>query len=129
VTKRKGAEWEVESIEDWRFEDGKPLFKIKWLGDEATWEPIDHLAGAKELLRDFVAAKADADLTSAVPRAYRPINEKRKRQEKERVEGTRRSARLREARAFMVEIGLTEDAEAEDAAAEDAAAEDTKGLV
>jgi hypothetical protein len=115
VTKRKGAEWEVESIEDWRFEDGKPLFKIQWLGDEATWEPIDHLAGAKELVRDFVAAKADADLTSAVPRAYRPINEKRKRQEKERVEGTRRSARLREARAFMVEIGLAEDAAAEDA--------------
>ncbi|KAA8894633.1 hypothetical protein FN846DRAFT_912674 [Sphaerosporella brunnea] len=66
---------------------------------------------AKELVREYVAAKADEDLTAAIPRAYRPINEKRKRQEKQRREGTRRSARLQEARAFMVEIGLAEEAE------------------
>jgi hypothetical protein len=111
VTKRNGTEWEVETIEDWRFKDGKPLFKMKWLGDEPTWEPIEPLADSKELVREYVAAKADAELISAIPRAYWPVNEKRKRQEKERVEGTRRSARLREARVFWVQIGLAEEAE------------------
>jgi hypothetical protein len=49
-------EWEVEYIKDSRLRRGKLQYLIKWKGypqEESTWEPVDNLQNAEDLVKDF----------------------------------------------------------------------------
>ena len=50
------AEYEVERILGKRIEDGRALYRVKWLGyreEESTWEPLEHLEECKDLVLAF----------------------------------------------------------------------------
>ncbi|KAH7728472.1 hypothetical protein AAVH_03783 [Aphelenchoides avenae] len=56
------AEWPVDFILDERWVEGKRHLLLRWTGYGAsadTWEPLEHLAGAAELLAAFDAAMDD----------------------------------------------------------------------
>ena len=56
-------EWEVKAIKGERYKKGKKEYLIKWRGypeDESTWEPIEHLDNAKDLLLQYIASKPDS---------------------------------------------------------------------
>jgi Chromo (CHRromatin Organisation MOdifier) domain len=49
-------EFEVEAILDKRILRRKPQYLIKWVGyplHDATWEPLDHVTNAQELIKEF----------------------------------------------------------------------------
>ena len=49
------AEFEVESIINHKFEEGKYLFEVKWVGyEETTWEPFDNLTGTQEIIDEYL---------------------------------------------------------------------------
>ena len=50
----------VDRIIDKRKHKGKVQYKVKWEGyslDEATWEPLEHLANVKDMVKDFLNNK------------------------------------------------------------------------
>ena len=56
--------YKVEAILQKRRSRGKTQYLIKWEGyaeDEATWEPVEHLEGAAQLLARFNEAKRGGD--------------------------------------------------------------------
>lgn len=49
-------EWEVESILRMKGRGASTRYLVKWKGypmEESTWEPLEHLEGAREILKDF----------------------------------------------------------------------------
>ena len=51
-------EYEVEDILAQRIHRGKTQYLVKWLGYpvfESTWEPVEHLANAPDIVRKFLA--------------------------------------------------------------------------
>lgn len=56
------VDWPVDLILDERWITGKRQLLLRWAGYDAsadTWEPVEHLAGAAELLSAFDAAMDD----------------------------------------------------------------------
>ena len=48
--------FEVENILDKKIQGGQTYYKVKWLGysiSEASWEPIDNLSGAPEIIKKY----------------------------------------------------------------------------
>jgi transposase len=51
-----GLEYEVVAILDSKFVHNKLYYLVDWLGyspSKRTWEPIEHVANAQDLLVDF----------------------------------------------------------------------------
>ena len=60
-------EYEVESVLDCRLYRGKKQYLVHWKGygvDDRSWEPMDNLANAKDLVADFHMAHPDASCSS-----------------------------------------------------------------
>lgn len=56
------ADWPVDYILDERWIDDKRQLLLRWAGFDASddsWEPVEHLAGAPELLAAFDAGMDD----------------------------------------------------------------------
>ncbi|KAH7706051.1 H3K9 methyltransferase [Aphelenchoides avenae] len=52
------AEYEVDSVNGWKIENGQHSYAIKWTGhgyDYMTWEPPQNLVNCHDLLHDFLA--------------------------------------------------------------------------
>ncbi|CAG8813211.1 5391_t:CDS:2, partial [Racocetra persica] len=67
-------EYEVEAIINWKKENGKDYYMIKWLGyDERhnTWEPIENLKNCTELLRQFRKSRATKRVTMSDDDEYK----------------------------------------------------------
>jgi hypothetical protein len=55
----KDDEYEVECIVKHRYTNGRPMYRIKWVGtDVHTWEPVESLT--HHMVRDYHAAKLEA---------------------------------------------------------------------
>jgi hypothetical protein len=77
VTKAGNAEYEVESIRNWRSIGNRVEFLVKWMGypvEQSTWEPYQHLAryGARRMLTSYVRAVNNNKLSTLVPAEFRP---------------------------------------------------------
>ncbi|XP_072932753.1 histone-lysine N-methyltransferase SUV39H2-like isoform X1 [Epargyreus clarus] len=56
--RQKSEEFIIEKILDFKYEEGRGLFYIKWKGwpdSENTWEPIEHLDNCPAIIKEFLA--------------------------------------------------------------------------